>query len=112
MPQRLTSPSPEQMNSKFRLYRKPHSKGVLNEPLQKNLPVRRDFLQVFTETRLPTPFGKVYITLGDRGDYFPPKLLNLTQVLILFFTGLHFVSGLKTYFQPASRQRPTLHIDP
>ena len=63
MPQRLTSPSPEQMNSKFRLYRKPHSKGVLNEPLQKNLPVRRDFLQVFTETRLPTPFGKVYITL-------------------------------------------------
>ena len=72
------------------------------------------FSQIYV---LPTAFhfriaSQCTLLWGTSGDYFPKKLLNLTQVLILFFTRLYFVSGLKTYFQPASSQRPTLHIDP
>lgn len=58
------------------------------------------------QDRFPT-----YITLRDSGGYFHKKLLNLTQIIILFFTRLYFASGLKTDFQPASSQRTTLHLD-
>lgn len=42
---------------------------------------------------------------------FSQKLLNLTQIIILLLDYI-FTSGLKTDFQPASIQRPTLHLDP
>lgn len=39
------------------------------------------------------------------------KTTTLTHI-IYFFTRLCFVSGIKNDFQPASIQRPTLHLDP
>lgn len=70
--------------------------------------VDTSYVQLFSshQDRLP-----VYTTLRESGGYFHQKG-HMWHKWYIYFTELYFDSVLKTDFQPASMQRPTLHLDP
>lgn len=64
------------------------------------------YLHLYTSGRTPN----VHFLEG-RWWLLSQKLLTLAQMIYRFYWAI-FASGLKTDFQPASIQRPVLHLDP
>lgn len=92
------------------------SHGVSNEPLQRKLPNEQRLLIGF---HIDPSYLHLYTSGWTPNVHFleewwwllSQKPLTLAQMIYSFYWAI-FASGLKTDFQPASIQRPVLHLDP